>query len=134
MPLNGMVLKVDTTSIDVTGGTDVTYTSDGQDVKNGIHLSVGSVDDFRIKPHAAFRTILPRRLANGQFTMGNLDRVFTDMYVDSAGVVHYIVTEVKTRFAPVIPAAVRKNHRLKVAQAQFIADCEAYNTGGDLVS
>jgi hypothetical protein len=58
MPINGMVIKSAGTN-SVTGGTDVTYVADGQDVPNGVHVVNASVADFRVRGNATFKNRVP---------------------------------------------------------------------------
>lgn len=68
MPLNGLVVKTGVTSMSVTGGTDKTYTLDGMPIQNGVHISDGSVADFRVRPHMSMKYRPPRKLSDGTWT------------------------------------------------------------------
>jgi hypothetical protein len=49
MPLNGAIIKKAGVN-SVTGGTDVTFSSDGLTIQNGLHLIDASVADYRTRP------------------------------------------------------------------------------------
>lgn len=68
MPLNGLVLKSGVTSMTVVGGTDKTFSIDGMPITNGVHVSDGSVADFRLRPHLSFKYRPPKKLSDGSWT------------------------------------------------------------------
>lgn len=55
MALNGAIIKTGVTAMTPTGGSDVTFTSDGVSVTNGIHVADATQADIRIRKNATFK-------------------------------------------------------------------------------
>jgi RNA-binding protein YlmH len=68
MPISGLTIKQDATSLTVVGGTDISYTEDGVEVTNGKHVSDVSEADFTIRPNITVRNRNPSLLASGQYS------------------------------------------------------------------
>lgn len=132
MPLNGLSISENATSLSVTGGTAQAFTPDGVTVNNGLHVAAAAVADFRVRPHISFKNRVPQRNSNGEFGYGTQEFVMTEPYLHSDGKVYYVTHTVTRRYHPVIPAANVKNARYKAAQVMFDADSENFNTAGDL--
>lgn len=100
MPVNGAILKKTGTN-SVTGGTDVTYTSDGQTVQNGLHLVDAGTADYRVRPNMTLKhkpptfssgtyskdrktvtLVFPKILASGE-TVFNLIRIEREVHPES---------------------------------------------------
>ena len=133
MPINGLSIADNATSLSVTGGTAQVFTPDGQSVTNGVHVHAAAIADFRVRPHVTFKNKNPQRKSDGTFSYGTREMIVTTPYLDTTtGVVYYDTYTVTLRTHPVIPAANTKNARYKTAQMLFDADLENFHTAGDL--
>lgn len=131
MAISGCILNKDVTSIAVTGGTAVTFTTDGVEVKAGKHVANTSEADFRLQQHLTFKNFPPKRRVDGTFSLGTRIRTTTVPYLEaSTGMVHYHTIKIEESYAVAIPAANIKSGRFLAAQTLFDSDLEAFNTGG----
>lgn len=70
MPINGAtVLKAGATTT-FGGGSSVTLTTDGLEIKSGVHVIDASVTDYRIRPNFTFRNRPPALQADGTYGKG----------------------------------------------------------------
>ena len=75
MSVQNTTLKQDATGITVVGGTDLAFTPDGDDVKNGIHLHAADVFDFRVRPNMTLTNKKAAMQADGDFSKARLKLV-----------------------------------------------------------
>lgn len=67
MSITNATLKESATSLTVVAGDDLVFTSDGEEVKSGVHTSAAAVTDFRIRPSITLQNRNPKLIA-GVFT------------------------------------------------------------------
>lgn len=133
MALASIAIADTATSMSVTGGTSKTYTPDGQQVTNGIHVADSSVSDFRVRPHITWKNRNPQRLSDGTYGKGKKDVIVTYPYLDATtGRVEFATARYCFEYNPVIPAATQKNARYLLAQCLFDADAENFHVSGDI--
>lgn len=102
MSVENCTLKANATSLTTVGGTDLTYTEDGVEVANGLHVSAASVTDFTVRPSITAKNrnpvlqsdktwskakqtvtgVKPKLLANGT-TVFNLYRIEVETHPES---------------------------------------------------
>lgn len=70
MPISGLTLMENATSISVTGGTSIAFEEDGIEVKNGKHVADVAESDFTIRKNASFRNRAPSLNSDGTYTKG----------------------------------------------------------------
>lgn len=132
MPLKGLAIADNSTSLSVTGGTAVTFTETSVEVAGGINVADHSQADFRLRRHVTFRNRNPRRLTDGTFSKAKRSFVFTTPVETASGTIDYLVdrweSEIPTAASPVVVA----NHRRNVAQLMFDSDVESFHTTGSL--
>lgn len=68
MPINGLSIQKDATGGTTTGGTAMTLSSDGVEVKNGIHVADMDESNFLIRTNATFRTRNPQKQPDGSYS------------------------------------------------------------------
>lgn len=130
MPLNGLAISDDSTSLSVTGGTAKTFTITSVTVPNGINVADFSEADFRIRRHITFKNRNPVKQASGSFSKAKRSFVFTTPYLNANGEVEYITDRWESEQPVTATAAQLANHRRNVAQLLFDADVESFHTGG----
>lgn len=70
MPILGLSLQQDATGGTTTGGTAMALSSDGQEVKNGIHVADMGESDFTVRTNMTLRTRNPQKQADGTYSKG----------------------------------------------------------------
>jgi hypothetical protein len=73
MAINGMSLMEGASGISITGGSAVTWKTDGTDVPNGVRAVDTSETDLTIRPYAIFKT------RNPSYTNGNLIKGYREI-------------------------------------------------------
>lgn len=136
MPLSGAVIKSTSAAVlSVTGGVDVTLTSDGQTVPNGIHLIDASVADFKTRPQLTAKVKQPTTIRNGDTTTLSKDKrslTYMKPFVDTAGVLHYPLLRIEREMHPDMTQDEMLEFNRRGAQMLFDADFAAFWSLGDL--
>lgn len=70
MSIVNMSLLKDATAGSVTGGTAMALSSDGVEVKNGVHVADIGESNFLIRTNMTLRTRNPARQSDGSYTKG----------------------------------------------------------------
>ena len=70
MTIQSLTLQKNATGGTTTGGTSISLSSDGVEVKNGIHVADMSELDFTVRTNATFKTKNPVKLPDGTYTKG----------------------------------------------------------------
>jgi hypothetical protein len=94
MSILDLNLQKDATSGTTVGGTATALSSDGVDVKNGVHIADMTETDFTVRTNIMFRNRNPSRLSDGSYTKGK--RFITvvvpkDLGDDAGGVVFNLI-------------------------------------------
>lgn len=56
MPVDNAALMTGATGATITGGSALTFTEDGVEIKNGKHVAAATISDFRLRPNISVRT------------------------------------------------------------------------------
>lgn len=70
MAISNLSLLKDATAGSVTGGTAMALSSDGVEVKNGVHVADAGESNFLIRTNISLRTRNPTRQSDGTYTKG----------------------------------------------------------------
>lgn len=70
MPINGATVLKSGATTTFAAGTSVTLTTDGLDIKQGVHVIDASVTDYRTRPNCAFRNRPPALQSDGTYGKG----------------------------------------------------------------
>jgi hypothetical protein len=70
MSISALSLMKNATSGTVTGGTAMALSSDGEEVKNGVHVADMSESDFTIRTNMTLRTRNPVKQPDGSYSKG----------------------------------------------------------------
>jgi len=114
---------LDGATISVSGGTAVTFTSDGQSVANGAHIINASQSDLRLREHMTLKSRLPK-YNNTTGKYGKLIRsaVLTTPLIDSDGANYFPVVRIEVESRPDMTAA--QELKLRVLSAQILTDTD----------
>lgn len=84
MPLTSAVIKQGSTAITMTGGTDTTFTPDGEVIANGVHVSVAA-QPFITRDHVLFKNRNARLMGDGTYTKSNRESKYVSPIVLASG-------------------------------------------------
>jgi hypothetical protein len=125
MPLNGMILKKAGAN-SVTGGTDVTYTEDGQEVPNGTHLVDSSVTDFRTRSNIKLQNRIPTyNSLTGEYSKDKKTVTLVCPKILESGKTVYNLIRIEREVHPESTAA--EAAELNIQGAQLLFDSDAAN-------
>lgn len=131
--LNGITLLKGATSNTITGGTATVFSSDGLEVKNGIHVIDESVTDLTVVPHMTFRNKPHALQSDSSFSKGKRNFNFTFPYTLADGSISYQVFRGEMELHPEIPASVVLEMRLMSCQMIMDAEADNYFNSGSVL-
>lgn len=102
MALTSSTIKKNATSLTVVAGTDLLFTEDGTDVKNGLHLAASSVVDFRVRPNMTFKTKNPILLPTGDYTKAKRDITYVVPQVLANGKISFDLVRISIEAHPTL--------------------------------
>lgn len=104
MPLNGAIIKSTSAAVlSVAGGVDVTFTSDGQDIVNGMHFIDASIADFRVRSQLTAKVKQPSMVNIGGIATLSKDKrslLYIQPFVDTKGALHYPLIRIEREMHP----------------------------------
>lgn len=132
MGVQNLTIAVGATSMAVTGGTSRTFSPDGQDVKNGIHIIDVAETDFRVQKNILLKTRNPSLQPNGSWSKAKRT---IDLYIPkilSDGSQSFTVGRLTLEFHPETTAAERTDLRLILGQLCTDTDLDSFVSVGSL--
>ena len=105
MPLQDMQLLTGASASVPTGGTAMIFEEDGVDVKNGVHLHVPAVTDFRVRPNVTFKNRNPSLLGDGTYSKGKRTISFVIPKELASGLVVFNLIRMEVEIHPETTAA-----------------------------
>lgn len=130
--LDGMVILNAPTSVSWTGGTAVTFESDGSSVANGTHIVDTSATDWRTQSHITYKSRRPVVQGDGSFSKARREGVFTLPFILADGTVSYQVVRISIEAHPEFAAIAGNISRLRHFGGQMFLDSETddfFNVG-----
>jgi hypothetical protein len=118
-------------TIDVTGGTAQSFSPDGVDIVNGIHLADAAETDYALRESLTFRTRNPQ-LVNGVYGKAKRWATYTSPMVTAAGTNVFNVCRIELEVHPELSLVDEVIFREKAAQLLFDADADAFWSSGSL--
>lgn len=85
MALHNCVIKLGATAITMTGGTDNTFTPDGDIVQGGVHVGAMAQTNFIIRDHILFKNRNARLQGDGTYTKSTRETLFVSPIVLASG-------------------------------------------------
>lgn len=132
MPISGMVLKKDATGCTVTAGTDITFTNDGVEVKNGKHVADVSEANFVIRKNLTVRNRNPVLSPDGTYTKAKRTLTLVHPKILADASVTFNVARIELEMHPESSAAEVNDLCLQAAQLCFDADLANFRTVGSI--
>lgn len=132
MSISNLSLMQDATGATITGGTAMALSSDGVEVKNGVHLADFSEDNFIIRTNLTLKTRNPALQSDGSYSKAKrtMTAVVPKILADSSVAFNLIRIEVEAH--PESTAAERTNLHMLGAQLFADSDLDAFLHNGSL--
>lgn len=116
MPLTSAVVKNGATAMTPTGGTDQTFTPDGQTVANGIHIADAAQTDFRIRDNVTLKSKQPTLAADGTYSKSKRSATLVLPRTLPNGKPSFPLIRMEVEAHPDLAASVEQELRMKGAQ------------------
>jgi hypothetical protein len=123
MSANSATFRVDAAPTDFTvaAGTNATYTPDGVDIPNGLHLADAGETDFRVRSNITLKTRNPQ-LVNGIFTKGKRWATFVQPKILADDSIVYNVVRIEVEAHP--ECSTTEVEALVSSGAQLLVDAD----------
>lgn len=131
MGLNGAIIKQAGTN-SVTGGTDITFSADGQTVANGLHLIDASEPDYRIRPSLTAKYRTPT-LSNGEYSKDKKTLTLVRPMIKDNGETVFNLIRIEREVHPETSAADALELNTQGAQLLFDSDFAAFWSIGSVL-
>lgn len=132
MPINGLVLKKNATGATITAGTDITFESDGTDVKNGVHVTDIGESNFLVRTNITFKTRNPSVQPDGSYSKAKRNATIVVPKILTDGSVSFNLVRVETEIHPESSASEILNLHLLGAQYFTDPDLESFRNIGSI--
>jgi hypothetical protein len=124
-----MVLKENATGGTTTGGTDITFNTDGVDVKNGIHVG-DMATSFATRTNITFKTRNPSLQSDGSYTKAKRTMSLSIPKTLADSSTSFQVVRIEAELHPECTTAEVTNIRMLAAQLLTDSDTlEFFNNG-----
>jgi hypothetical protein len=133
MALNGSIIKKAATGFTVTGGTDVTFSDDGTEVKNGMRLIDMSESDFRVRPQLTVTSKQPTLIGNATYTRDKRTATLSIPKILADGTTVYNRIRVEREVHPEATDAEALELSYRLAQVLFDSDFTNFWKFGQLL-
>lgn len=132
MPLKGMIIAKNATSLTTVGGTATTFNEDGVEVKNGVHVADLAETDFTIRSNVSFRNRNPVLGSDGKYTKGKrfINLIVPKKLADLS--IAFNLCRIEFEMHPEMSAAEVTNLRLLAAQLLSDSDVTSFIEVGSL--
>ena len=132
MPILGLSLQQDATGGTTTGGTAMALSSDGVEVKNGIHVADMSESNFALRTHITLSTRNPQLLADGTYSKGKRKVTIVVPKLLASGAIAFNVNRQSVEVHPETTVAEQTNLHMLGAQVWTDADLTNFLLYGSL--
>lgn len=132
MPLQSAIVKTGATAMTPTGGSDVTFTPDGQTVANGLHLSNAAETDFRIRANMTIKNKVPTINGDGGYSKDRKSVTYVRPKLLADGSTTFNLIRIEREIHPESTAAEALDFSMVGAQILTDADFAAFWASGSL--
>lgn len=132
MGIQSLGLLKNATSGSTTGGTAMTLSSDGQEVKNGVHVADMGEDNFLVRTNITFRTRNPMRQSDGSYSKAKRYATIVVPKLLASGDYAFNLSRVETEIHPESTAAEALNIFLLTHQIMVDSDTLSFFSNGSL--
>jgi hypothetical protein len=132
MSISALSLMKNATSGTVTGGTAMALSSDGEEVKNGVHVADMSESDFTIRTNMTLRTRNPVKQPDGSYSKGKRwMTIVVPKSLDDGSIVFNLVRQ-EMEIHPKTTTAEIANIELLASQMWTDSDLSDFRRNGSL--
>lgn len=132
MPIQNAVVKTGATSASITGGTDMTFTPDGVQVTNGVHVANAAQTDFRVRENMTFVNRPPSLQSDGTYSKGKQTVYIKKPKILASGQIRINMIRLERELDPESTTAEELELRMLAVQVLGDSDFASYWTGGSL--
>lgn len=122
MTLQASIVKDGASAMTPTGGSDMTFTSDGTTVANGVHLANAAQTDFRIRENLTAKNRNPVLGVDGVYSKDKKSITYVEPKILASGKVVFNLIRIEREVHPESTAAEALN--LNMMGAQFLSDSD----------
>jgi hypothetical protein len=119
-------------TITPTGGTTQTFSPDGLDVTNGLHIADVGQSDVRLQRTITVRNRRPTLQPSGKWSKWKRFITIITPYLKADGTIVNNYERIEREFDPETPAAVVLSNRYVAAQALVDSDFDGFHNSGSL--
>jgi hypothetical protein len=131
MPITGLSLMKDATGGTTTAGTALAFSSDGVDVKNGVHIAAMG-QDFLDRTNITLKTRNPQKQSDGTYSKAKRYATLVAPKTIASGEVVFPLVRIEVELHPEMTAAEVTNIRMLGAQLFTDADLLSFLEDGSL--
>lgn len=132
MALSSAVVKTGASAMTPTGGSDKTFTPDGQTVPNGIHIADAAQADFRIRDNMSLKSKVPTLQGDGSYSKGKRSVTIVMPRLLASGMTVFNLVRLEVEVHPEMTAALELDLRMVAAQVLSDSDFSSFWTAGSL--
>jgi hypothetical protein len=132
MTIAALSLQKDATGGTTTGGTAMALSSDGVDVKNGIHVADMAEDNFLVRTNITLKTRNPQKQPDGSYSKAKRYATIVVPKEIASGEIVYNLRRLESEDHPETTAAERTNLDMLAAQVYTDSDLAAFRSNGSL--
>lgn len=130
--ISNLSLQKNATSGTTVGGTAMALSSDGQDVKNGVHVADMSETNFIVRTNITLKTRNPIRQSDGTYTKAKRFITIVVPKILAGGDVSYDLVRIEIEAHPETTVPELTNLHMLGAQVFTDADLTAFLVSGSL--
>lgn len=132
MPVNNAALMDGATGATITGGSALTFTEDGVEIKNGVHVSAASISDFRIRPSITCKNRNATQQSDGSWSKEKRWMTFVQPRLLDDGTYGYELVRIEVETYPDISSTERTTLLMNGAQLLTDSDFANFRDAGSL--
>jgi hypothetical protein len=132
MTISALSLMKNATGGTTTGGTAMALSSDGQEVKNGVHVADMDETNFIVRTNLTLKTRNPQRQSDGSYSKAKRFATIVVPKELASGEVVFNLVRIETEIHPESTSAEQTNLHMLGAQIFTDSDLTAFLTNGSL--
>jgi hypothetical protein len=132
MGISTLSLMKNATGGTTTGGTAMALTSDGVDVKNGVHVADAAESNFLVRTNLTLKTRNPARQADGSYSKAKRNVTIVVPKALASGEVCFNLVRIEVETHPETVAAELTNLHMLGAQVFTDSDLASFLQSGNL--
>lgn len=131
MPIQSAQIKTGATGLTVVGGTDMSFSPDGVSIPSGVHVSVATDADYRIRRNMTLKN-KPPTLSNGVYSKDKKALTFVAPKILASGATVFNLIRIEREVHPETSAAEALELNMVGGQGLSDADFASFWSAGNL--